>query len=312
MGRPLVTAIQWTDETWNPVTGCDQVSPGCDHCYALTMAARLKAMGQAKYQRDGDPRTSGPGFGVTCHPDIVNNPLSWRKPRRVFVNSMSDLWHPQVPDGFIAWIWWVMSQTPEHTYQILTKRPKRMAAWVRRWNDLDGETNEFRDARGPVEVRAAHPSGRGQLFAGMLEQWGDPPEGAAYPPFDWMEGMRWWPTWPPFNIWLGTSIENADYLWRADALRGVDAAVRFLSLEPLLGPLPDLNLDGIHWVIVGGESGRNARPMDLDWARGIRDQCQTAGVAFFMKQLGGTGSHRGDPGGWPEDLRVREYPEGLS
>lgn len=237
------SAIEWTDATWNPTTGCDQVSPGCDHCYALTLAKRLKAMGQPKYQRDGDPRTSGPGFALTVHEDSLAIPHSWRAPRRVFVNSMSDLFHPQVPDDFIGRVFDVMINTPRHQYQLLTKRPKRAAA-----------------------------------LAAQL-------------------------SWPD-NVWLGTSIELDDYVQRADQLRRVPAAVRFLSCEPLLGPLPSLNLDGINWVIVGGESGPEARPMDADWVRRLRDLAVTAGVPFFFKQWGGRTPKAGG-----RELDGREWDE---
>jgi protein gp37 len=220
------SAIEWTDATWNPTTGCDQVSPGCDNCYALALAKRLKAMGQPKYQADGDPRTSGPGFALTVHPDALGIPHGWRAPRRVFVNSMSDLFHPKVPNKFITAVFQVMAETPRHRYQVLTKRPKRSA--------------------------------------GLADQ------------------LSW-----PENVWLGTSIESNDYVERADQLRRVPAAVRFLSCEPLLGPLTNLNLDGIGWVIVGGESGHRARAMDPDWVRHIRDLARDAGVPFFFKQWGG-------------------------
>ncbi len=220
------SAIEWTDATWNPTTGCDQVSPGCDNCYALTLAKRLKAMGQPKYQADGDSRTSGPGFALTVHPDALAIPHRWRAPRRVFVNSMSDLFHPKVPNEFIATVFQTMADTPRHQYQILTKRPKRAA--------------------------------------GLADQ------------------LPW-----PGNVWLGTSIETDDYIERADQLRRVPAAVRFLSCEPLLGPLTNLSLDGIDWVIVGGESGHGARPMDPDWVRHIRDHALDARVPFFFKQWGG-------------------------
>ena len=212
------TGIEWTDATWNPVTGCDRLSPGCDHCYALTMAGRLKRMGSARYQRDGDPRTSGPGFGVTCHEDVLDQPLRWRRPRRIFVNSMSDLFHPDVPDLFIAQVFTVMALCPQHTFQILTKRPQRMASLLRH---------------------------REACYDG----------------------------WPLPNVWLGTSIENDRYAFRADHLRATPAAVRFVSAEPLLGPLPSLDLTGIDWLIVGGESGPAARPMHPDWVRDLRDRC---------------------------------------
>lgn len=232
------STIEWTETTWNPVTGCDRVSPGCDHCYAMTLAKRLKAMGQAKYQKDGDPRTSGPGFGVTCHPGALDEPLRWRRPRLVFVNSMSDLFHPDIPDLFIGQVFDVMAATQQHTYQILTKRPQRIA------RALGPDGCGFYASEGPVPC-------------------------------------------PQPNVWLGTSIESDRYTFRADHLRAAPAAVRFLSLEPLLGPLPSLSLTGIDWVIVGGESGRHARPIDPGWVRDLRDQAVDAGVAFFFKQWGG-------------------------
>jgi protein gp37 len=220
------SAIEWTEATWNPVTGCDQVSPGCDHCYAMTLAKRLKAMGSEKYQNDGDPRTSGPGFGVTIHPQALDEPYKWRNARLVFVNSMSDLFHARVPLGFIQDVFDVCRETPQHTYQVLTKRSLRLR-------------------------RVA-------------------------------EKLDW-----PGNLWMGVSVENAAALKRVDHLRDVPAAVRFLSCEPLLGPLCGLNLEGIRWVIAGGESGSNYRPIDVNWVRDIRDTCQDEDVAFFFKQWGG-------------------------
>lgn len=221
------SGIEWTDATWNPTTGCDRVSPGCDNCYALDMAKRLKAMGSKGYQNDGDPRTSGPGFALTVHHDRLEQPLRWKKPRRIFVNSMSDLFHNDVDPGFVRLVWDVMAQAKQHTYQILTKRPQRMARILRVQEDD-----------------------------------------------------------PLPNVWLGTSIESNQYCFRAEHLRGTPAAVRFLSLEPLLGPLPSLDLTDIDWVIVGGESGPKARPMHLDWVRDIRDRCVDAGVPFLFKQHG--------------------------
>lgn len=220
------SGIEWTEATWNPTTGCDRTSPGCDNCYALTLAKRLKAMGQAKYQRDGDPRTSGPGFDLTLHPAALALPKSWDAPRTIFVNSMSDLFHPKVPLDYIRQVFDVIGETPQHTYQVLTKRSKRLTQ-----------------------------------TANCLE-------------------------WPP-NLWMGVSVEDSRYSFRINHLQTVPAAVRFLSCEPLLGPLDDLELEGIQWVIAGGESGGNARPMDPDWVRSIRDQCLDAGVAFFFKQWGG-------------------------
>jgi protein gp37 len=192
----------------------------------MTLARRLKAMGQPKYQADGDPRTSGPGFGLTVHPDVVDVPRTWSAPRTVFVNSMSDLFHSDVPLGFIRDVFAVITETPQHTYQVLTKRSKRLCSVADR---LD---------------------------------------------------------WPP-NLWMGVSIENERYRFRAEHLKAVDTAVRFLSCEPLLGPLDGLPLEGIDWVIAGGESGARARPIKPEWVRSIRDQCADAGVAFFFKQWGG-------------------------
>lgn len=220
------SGIEWTEVTWNPVTGCDRVSPGCDNCYALSLAKRLKAMDSPRYQNDGDPRTSGPGFRVTCHDDLVDVPRNWRKPRLVFVNSMSDLFHPEVPDEFIARVFDTMKACDQHTFQILTKRPQRLA-------------------------KMAH-----QL------------------------------PWSP-NIWMGVSVEYAAYRFRIDHLRQVPAKVRFLSVEPLIADVGVLDLEGIHWVIVGGESGHQARPIKEEWVTAIRDQCVDAGVAFFFKQWGG-------------------------
>ena len=220
------SSIEWTDATWNPTTGCDRVSAGCDNCYALTLAKRLKAMGLVKYQNDGDPRTSGPGFALTLHEETLSAPYGWRSPRLVFVDSMSDLFHPEVPLDFIRRVFEVMADTPRHTYQILTKRSQRLASLAQ---DLD------------------------------------------------------WPS----NVWMGVSVENDRYAFRVDHLRTVPAEVRFVSAEPLLGPLPELDLSSIHWLIAGGESGPNARPMDESWVRGLRDHCQAKGVAFFFKQWGG-------------------------
>ncbi|MGI5206201.1 DUF5131 family protein [Spirillospora sp. CA-108201] len=220
------SAIEWTEVTWNPTTGCDKISDGCDNCYALALAKRLKAMGVEKYQADGDPRTSGPGFGVTTHPDSLRQPYAWRSPRVVFVNSMSDLFHARVPLDFVRRVFGVIADTPQHTYQVLTKRSARL-----------------------------------RKIASQL---------------DW-----------PQNLWIGVSVENTDALSRVDDLRTVPAAVRFLSCEPLIGPLTRLNLDGIGWVIAGGESGPGHRPLDPAWAEEIRDACLAAKVPFFFKQWGG-------------------------
>lgn len=261
------SAIEWTDATWNPVTGCDRISPGCDHCYALTLAKRLKAMGNPRYQVDGDERTSGPGFGVTLHPDKLDEPLHWRKGRRVFVNSMSDLFHQDVPMEFILSVWRSMMAAPQHTFQVLTKRPQRMAKIVAAiaW-DRETANDQWEPYVWP---------GRQVDPEGIEDDW--------IPTEADLDGGG---ETPVLNVWLGTSIENDRYAFRANHLRATPAAVRFLSLEPLLGPLPSLDLTDIDWVIVGGESGPGARPMHPDWVRDIRDRCVAAGVAFFFKQWG--------------------------
>ncbi len=211
------SAIEWTDATWNPVTGCTKISPGCKNCYAERLAARLHAMGNPRYRN---------GFRVTLHPDQIHLPLRWKQPRMIFVNSMSDLFHESVPVEYIRQVYDVMAIAHWHIFQVLTKRAKRIA-------DLADSIS-----------------------------------------------------WPP-NVWQGVSVENAQYAWRINRLREVPSTVRFLSVEPLLGPIPNLPLDGIDWVIVGGESGPRNRPVDADWIRQIRDQCLAAKVPFFFKQWGG-------------------------
>lgn len=214
--------IEWTDITWNPVTGCTKISQGCKHCYAERMAKRLRAMGVARY-RDG--------FRLRLHPEVLAEPSRWTGSRRVFVNSMSDLFHQDVPAAFIARVFTEIARHPQHTFQVLTKRTGRLA----------------------------------QLAGGLA--------------------------WPP-NLWMGASVEHARTAERIAQLRRVPAHVRFLSLEPLLGPLDDLDLSGIHWVIVGGESGPGARAMAPEWVESILAQCRAAGVPFFFKQWGGVRKHR--------------------
>lgn len=275
------TGIEWTDRTWNPTTGCDRVSPGCDHCYALTMAARLKAMGQPRYQHDGDPRTSGPGFGLTVHDDALTTPLRWRAPQRVFVNSMSDLLHPRVPDEFLAQVFAVMASTPRHTYQILTKRHARLRSLL------------------SSEAFAVQVCGQAENLGG------------------YHCGL------PLPNVHLGVSAEDQHWAeLRIPALTGAGIAVRFLSCEPLLGPVDLSAWLGIEhaggtldWVIIGGESGPGARPMRLDWARSLIGQCAAACVPVFVKQLGSVWArqHGADPKGgdwahWPAQLRIRQFP----
>lgn len=213
----LKSAIEWTESTWNPLTGCTKISPGCKHCYAERMAWRLQAMGQANYVN---------GFSLTLHEEALSLPLRWKKPQTIFVNSMSDMFHASVPREFILKAFSVMHQASWHRFQVLTKRSERLARL------------------------------------------------SAFLP--WAE-----------NIWMGVSVENDSYAHRIDHLRETDAAVKFLSLEPLLGPLDNLRLESIDWVIVGGESGPGARPMDSSWVTSIRDQCANAGVPFFFKQWGG-------------------------
>jgi protein gp37 len=216
------SSIEWTEATWNPLTGCTKVSPGCKHCYAERLAFRLQAMGNPNYAN---------GFHLTLHDHVVALPLTWKTPRMIFVNSMSDLFHGDVPNDFILRVFSTMRQASWHTFQVLTKRSDRLL-------ELDSQID-----------------------------------------------------WPP-NVWMGVSVENAKYAFRADHLRQTQARTRFLSVEPLLGPLHAINLQGIHWVIVGGESGPGARPVREEWVTSIRDQCLGAEVPFFFKQWGGVNKKR--------------------
>jgi protein gp37 len=209
--------IEWTECTWNPVTGCTKISAGCLNCYAERMARRLRAMGQPNYRN---------GFKLTLHPHTLELPLRWRRPRIIFVNSMSDLFHKDVPLDFIEQVFDVMQRAPQHCFQVLTKRSERLA-------DLS-------------------------------------------PRLPW-----------PANVWMGVTVESEDYRCRIEHLKRTNAMVKFLSLEPLLTPLPDIDLTGIDWIILGGESGPGARPMQPEWATDIRDQCVAAQVPFFFKQWGG-------------------------
>jgi protein gp37 len=222
--------IEWTEATWNPIAGCVMVSPGCTNCYAQRLAGRLQAMGSQKYE--GTTRKSGTRHIWTGRVNVdlpaLDAPLRWRRPLRIFVNSMSDLFQDGVPDEMITAIWSVMKSAPQHTFQILTKRPERMREMLSR--------DDFRLP----------------------------------------------------NVWLGTSVENSVYLDRIDIIRSMPASVRFVSFEPLLGPVTPVDLGGIHWAIVGGESGPGARPMGRQWVESIRATCQEQRVAFFFKQWGGT------------------------
>jgi protein gp37 len=216
------SSIEWTESTWNPLTGCTKISPGCKHCYAERMAKRLHAMGQPNYAN---------GFKLTLHPQSLEIPLGWKKPQMIFVNSMSDLFHKDVPVDFIQQVFDVMRRADWHRFQVLTKRAERLL-------EID-------------------------------------------PQIEW-----------PSNVWMGVSVENQDYKYRIDLLRQTHARIKFLSLEPLLGPLPRLNLKGINWVIVGGESGPGARPLLEEWVIDIRDQCKAKHVPFFFKQWGGVQKKR--------------------
>lgn len=213
-----ISKIEWTEATWNPVTGCSKISAGCANCYAERMAMRLKAMGQMNYRN---------GFKVTCHEHMLEHPLRWKKSRTIFVNSMSDLFHESVPDDFILKVFEVMQKARNHHFQVLTKRSNRLASLA--------------------------------------------------PSLPW-----------PGNVWMGVTVENADCIERINNLRNTPAIIKFLSMEPLLSPIPNINLGGIDWVIVGGESGPGARPMDRLWVEEIREQCKLNEVAFFFKQWGGT------------------------
>lgn len=212
------TKIEWTEKSWNPLTGCTKISTGCQNCYAERMALRLQSMGQKNYEN---------GFKLTLHEDSLNIPLGWKKPSMIFVNSMSDLFHKDVPLSFIRKVFFIMNQAHWHTFQLLTKRSTRLA-------ELSSE-----------------------------------------------------PKWPS-NVWMGVSVETEDFVYRVENLATTGAAVKFLSLEPLLGPITELPLTHIDWVIVGGESGPQARPMEEEWATNLRDQCVNAKVPFFFKQWGGT------------------------
>ena len=249
------SSIEWTEATWNPVSGCTRVSAGCDNCYAVAMTKRLENMGNLKYSGLVSHAKNHFNGVVKVHPDTLDTPLKWKKPRTIFVNSMSDLFHKNVPDTFILEVFDVMRRAGWHQFQVLTKRPERAE-----------------------EMNAV---------------------------IDW-----------PSNVWIGTSVEDDRVVERIDRLRATSATIRFLSLEPLLGPLPNLNLQGINWVIVGGESGPNSRSLNIEWVKDIREQCLKLGVSFFFKQLGsvlasavGTKDNKGS--NWsdlPLAIRVREYP----
>jgi protein gp37 len=233
------SATEWTDATWNPVRGCTKVSPGCKHCYAEAFAERFRAVPGHPFEQ---------GFDLRLVPEKLAQPLEWAKPRRIFVNSMSDLFHEGVPIDYIQRVFAVMVEAHWHSFQVLTKRSKRLLAIC---NELP---------------------------------------------------------WPA-NVWMGVSIESAEYIWRAFDLLKTPAKVKFVSAEPLLGPIADLPLEGLDWVIVGGESGCHARPMELDWARQLRNECRQHGVAFFLKQLGGRRRKRSGVEATLDGRRWTEWPQ---
>jgi protein gp37 len=325
------SAIEWTDATWNPVRGCSRVSEGCRNCYAEGVAARFSGPGRpyeglARFTPHG-PQWTGE---IRLVPEKLDEPFHWRKPRKVFVNSMSDLFHEDVPDEFIAAVFGVMAAAPQHTFQILTKRAERLPRWFA-WLEQMADRAAAVFDEDPISWRRAHILRAAGLRAGVhhTASAGD------------IEARGW----PLPNVWLGVSVENqaaADE--RIPELLATPAAVRFLSCEPLLGPVNLRKVGGdtdcldpddtgheiggpagwiagpaIDWVIVGGESGRRARPLEVAWARSLVEQCRAAHVPVFVKQLGAVWAREsnhyplgdaagGDPAEWPEDLRVREMP----
>lgn len=252
-----MTTIEWTDATWNPVRGCIKLSPGCKHCYAETFAERWRGIPGHPYEQ---------GFDPLLVPHKLGEPLSWRKPTTVFVNSMSDLFGEFVPDEYIAAVHGVMAATPQHTYQILTKRAERLPAWFE-WAEKRGAEGALIFPNDPNTWRI-----RQMLSVSALRVGTKVPSHHGGP-------------WPLSNVWYGVSVEDKKHgVPRIDHLRRAPAAVRFLSIEPLLEDVGDLDLTGIHWVIAGAESGRKARPMEDNWVRRVRDQCTEQGVKFFFKQ----------------------------
>ncbi len=319
------TSIQWTDKTWNPTRGCDPVSPGCKLCYAERLAGRFCKPGQpfhgfVQLGKNGNRGSSWTGK-VELIESKLDEPLHWKKPCRVFVNSMSDLFHEELRDEVIDRVFAVMALCPHITFQCLSKRPRRMMEYLEPGKDYGQDLHEWSKSYRRVfdsmvaMLRTANPHALNRASDWLDEH---------YPGRDGF--LR---SWPLPNVWLGVSVEDQIRKDRIDLLRQTPAAVRFLSIEPLLEDIGTLNLDGIHWVIVGGESGPGARPFNVRWARDVIAQCKAAGVACFVKQMGANArtnairgyddamqrlelkdSHGGDMDEWPGDLRVRQFPEG--
>lgn len=327
----MSTNIQWTDEVWNPTTGCTRDSSGCDNCYAVTMTKRLEAMGQEKYSGLVNIGKNHFNGVLKCHEDVLLKPLSWRKPKRIFVNSMSDLFHKEVPFEFIDKVFAVMALCPQHTFQVLTKRPERMAEYFHTYNGgpafSEDQEQQLAHYFPAVMVEDLCNGGESTTMRQLPGWWGR------------LNKVKDFVIAAPPNVWLGTSCENQETAdERIPHLLRCPAAVRFLSCEPLLaeislftalweteGVFNPVPLNGIHWVITGGESGPNARHCTIGHIRSLVKQCKAAGVPVFVKQLGSrpvnregvphpvSDSHGGNWDEWPEDLRVREFPnEGMA
>ena len=289
--------IEWTDATWNFATGCTKISDGCLNCYIPTTPPfRME-------RRQFDMAGIGGATDIRLHPERLGLPLKWRKPKKIFVNSLSDLFHPRVPRELVARAFAVMAAAPQHQYQVLTKRPERMARML---------TDE-------CQCGAGHAAGT--HFRSEME-WAATPHSPTYVP-GMKSGIYHRSAWPLPSVWLGTTVESNKHVGRADALRATPAAVRFISAEPLLGPLPSLDLTGIDWLILGGESGPGSRRLDVGWFRELIGMAESAGTAVFVKQLGSlwaqdtfvggqslakTDKKGGDWRHWPADLRIRAYP----
>ena len=331
------TSIQWTDETWNPLAGCSIVSPGCTNCYAMKMAHRIEgmneALGRATHYAGLTKKTKAgavwTGKMAVAPEHILALPLRWKKPRRIFVNSMSDLFHEDVADELIDKVFAVMALAPQHTFQILTKRAGRMRSYFEeRWQGTPAQRFKVGDTL--IDMPAGGETGREHQVEIAVEavlegfpKMTDTDNDALWTEAGSLKIRQY--KWPLPNVWLGVSVEDPERKYRIDDLRQTPAAIRFLSLEPLLEDLGELNLDGIHQVIVGGESGPRSRSFMLSWAAALVAQCRDAGVACFVKQLGANAyddrsyvgsspryetkdKKGGDMAEWPADLRIREFP----